>query len=659
MIINHNVSALNTYRQMGINNNAGSKAMEKLSSGLRINKAGDDAAGLAISEKMRAQVRGLDQASRNSQDGISMIQTAEGALQETHNILQRMRELANQAANDTNVEVDRNEIQKEMNQLSSEINRIGNTTEFNTQKLLNGSGEELKANTATITRGGSVGDTGAFAQVVGSTAEVKGVYELTVGATPLVAGSTVQIGDQTFTAVAGEADASKGQFSIDTDANAQAASLAAAINANETLSSRFENATVATNVITLTEKAGQATGVALTSSVAGTGTVATAPTTASVKEVQGKYTFNLDKAFQVAGQQLTIGGKALTAVADNANAASGQFNINSDREAQAKEIVAAINADTSAGLGARFEATANGTTITLVERAGKATGTDLAAGGVVDGAATAAAGKYNTDFGSLVSDGGKFSIDGVDIKVTNDPKDSGIANGTSILAASTKAEQASRLANAINANSALNQKYTASTTGEKLTLTQKSGKESVEGPEVSANTSHKDKFQATFQVGANSNQSMTIEIGDMRSQALNITGDKAGETVTAKNGSVASFVQGNANVSDGTTNDNVEYALDVSSHEKATAAVSVINDAIESISAQRSNLGAFQNRLEHTISNLNNSSENLTAAESRIRDVDMAKEVMEMTRANILGQASQAMLAQANQKPQSVLQLLG
>ncbi|GAE95058.1 flagellin protein FlaA [Gracilibacillus boraciitolerans JCM 21714] len=138
MIINHNIPALNTYRQLGINQNAMQGSMEKLSSGLRINKAGDDAAGLAISEKMRAQIKGLDQASRNASDGISMIQTAEGGLSETHSILQRMRELATQAANDTNVAVDRNEIQKEMNALTSEINRIGNTTEFNTQKLLDG-----------------------------------------------------------------------------------------------------------------------------------------------------------------------------------------------------------------------------------------------------------------------------------------------------------------------------------------------------------------------------------------------------------------------------------------------------------------------------------------------------------------------------------------
>ena len=138
MRINHNIAALNTHRQLGACNNAQSKSMEKLSSGLRINKAGDDAAGLAISEKMRAQIRGLDQASVNAQDGISMIQTAEGALNETHDILQRMRELATQSSNDTNVDDDRKEIQKEVNQLTSEINRIGNTTEFNTQKLLNG-----------------------------------------------------------------------------------------------------------------------------------------------------------------------------------------------------------------------------------------------------------------------------------------------------------------------------------------------------------------------------------------------------------------------------------------------------------------------------------------------------------------------------------------
>ncbi|MBS4178282.1 flagellin [Lederbergia citrea] len=138
MIINHNIAALNTHRQLGAASGAQAKSMEKLASGLRINRAGDDAAGLAISEKMRAQVKGLDTASRNAQDAISLIQTAEGALNETHSILQRMRELAVQSSNDTNTASDRSEIQKEMDQLKSEVTRISTDTEFNTKKLLNG-----------------------------------------------------------------------------------------------------------------------------------------------------------------------------------------------------------------------------------------------------------------------------------------------------------------------------------------------------------------------------------------------------------------------------------------------------------------------------------------------------------------------------------------
>ena len=138
MIINHNLNAMNAHRNMGINNKSAAKSMEKLSSGLRINRAGDDAAGLSISEKMRAQIRGLDQASRNSQDGISMIQTAEGALTEVHSIIQRMRELAVQASNDTNVTVDRTAIGDELAQLGAELGRIKDNTEFNEQKILDG-----------------------------------------------------------------------------------------------------------------------------------------------------------------------------------------------------------------------------------------------------------------------------------------------------------------------------------------------------------------------------------------------------------------------------------------------------------------------------------------------------------------------------------------
>ena len=144
MIINHNIAALNTHRQMGSAQSAQMDSMEKLSSGMRINSAKDDAAGLTISEKMRGQIRGLEQGSRNAQDGISLIQTAEGALSETQDILQRMRDLAVQSANDTNTDVDRGEIQKEFNQLAKETTRIAKATEFNTHKLLDGSDADGK-----------------------------------------------------------------------------------------------------------------------------------------------------------------------------------------------------------------------------------------------------------------------------------------------------------------------------------------------------------------------------------------------------------------------------------------------------------------------------------------------------------------------------------
>ncbi|WP_195264793.1 MULTISPECIES: flagellin [unclassified Clostridium] len=175
MIINHNMNALNAHRNMGMNTSAAGKSMEKLSSGLRINRAGDDAAGLAISEKMRGQIRGLDQASRNSQDGISLIQTAEGALNETHNILQRMRELSVQGANDTNVTVDRAAIKTELDQLSSEITRIAKQTQFNKQDILAG------AATVNIQVGANSGQTIAISlktmdaaalKVVGGTLDV-------------------------------------------------------------------------------------------------------------------------------------------------------------------------------------------------------------------------------------------------------------------------------------------------------------------------------------------------------------------------------------------------------------------------------------------------------------------------------------------------------
>ncbi|CDX03139.1 Flagellin [Desulfitobacterium hafniense] len=393
MIINHNMSALNTYRQLTVNNSNNSKSLEKLSSGLRINRAGDDAAGLAISEKMRGQIRGLDQASRNAQDSISLIQTAEGALNETHSILQRMRELAVQASNDTNSTTDRSEIQKEINQLTDEIDRIANTTEFNTQKLLDGSKEGLR-------------------------------------------------------------DAIKG--SVTTQLNTQA-------------SVTISNASTAA-------EAG--------SNITQTGTI------------------------------------VITRVKDSTAIAATDFTVGDP----------------------------NGLNVSAAD---------------ITGAALSA----------LAAAGGTFAIggDGLDaLKV-----------GESITISFIK--------------------YEAAVTDAATSL--------------------------SMQIGANSGQNILIGINDMKAESLGVrssTGD----------------------------------ALKVSSYENATAAVTSINNAIELVSAERSKLGAVQNRLEHTINNLGTSSENLTAAESRIRDVDMAKEMMNFQKNNILSQAAQAMLAQANQQPQGVLQLL-
>lgn len=187
MIINHNISALNTYRQLTLNNTSQQKSLEKLSSGLRVNRAGDDAAGLAISEKMRGQIRGLDQATRNSQDAISLIQTAEGALNETHSILQRMRELAVQAANDTNTGDDRAEIGKEITQLKSEIDRIASQTEFNTKKLLDGTASGL-----VFQIGANSGQTITLSIATMGAADL-GVDAVTIDATTSAADATAMI----------------------------------------------------------------------------------------------------------------------------------------------------------------------------------------------------------------------------------------------------------------------------------------------------------------------------------------------------------------------------------------------------------------------------------------------------------------------------------
>ena len=422
MRINHNISALNTYNRMGVNQSAAAKNMEKLSSGLRINRAGDDAAGLAISEKMRAQIRGLDMATKNANDSISLIQTAEGALNETHSILQRMRELAVQATNDTNTDADRSELQAEIDQLIAEIDRIGNATEFNTKKLLDGTAK------------------GVVAQKDG-TGLVNNNSNLTIDQADLLA----------FQTEAKDA-AINGSYTL--------IKTSESLNASGTTVSEF----------TIYNNAGEVAGT-ITTSGGGAGS-------------GGGIAIDADTLTFSTGSNIFISGS----------------------------LAAGSAKDVSIGI-TNIQATA-------------------ASGGLKVGESI-----------------------------------------TFVFGAKQDAEA--------DVNAAI--------------LTQ---------------------------IGANGGQTSFISMSDMRSKALDID------------------------------------EINVTDKWKASAAIERVNAALTKVSSQRSSLGAVQNRLEHTINNLTTASENLSSAESRIRDVDMAKEMMELTKNNILSQASQAMLAQANQVPQGVLQLL-
>lgn len=455
MIINHNMSALNAHRNMNINNTAAGKSMEKLSSGLRINRAGDDAAGLAISEKMRGQIRGLTQASRNASDGISLIQTAEGALNETHNILQRMRELAVQSANDTNVDTDREAIQSEMDALTEEINRISESTQFNNQNLLDGS----------------------FSA------------KFQIGAN----------GGQNLKVEIGGMDA-------------------ASLGLN------------------------------------------------SVATQKGKATLTESKD--------ATGGNNQVAKKD---VADGEYTV------KGTEVL-----DSKGSVVGKIERNGKTSTITFTGTAGTATN------------ATKPGEDAKIDLGENIKDGSSFTIttEGGAQKVSYDVEGTLTENGKALAAGNYEIKG-------------------------KVVL-----KDGVEVGTFNANN-------------ANNNKITMNNVKDANGNALEIEANDLGLKTALADG--AKFTINGASVS---------------TADAASGTIETVNKAIEKVSTQRANLGAVQNRLEYTISNLDNTAENLTSAESTLRDVDMAKEMMEFSKNNILNQAAQAMISQANQQPQNVLQLL-
>ena len=477
MVVQHNLQAMNANRMLNITTGSQSKSAEKLSSGYRINRAADDAAGLSISEKMRKQIRGLDQASTNAEDGVSAVQTAEGALTEVHSMLQRMNELAVQASNGTNSQTDRDAIQSEIDQLTTEIDRVAETTKFNETYLLKG---DADGNTKKI-------------YLEAHDAGLKG--------------KLTDNGDGTATFVMDEL------------------------------------------------KAGDSV------------TIAGKSYTIGATETETKKAYD-DKVKQ-AGNKLTVNGKEITIVDDY-------------KSADADDI-----------------------------------------------AADKAEGKYKLDDAKTLIVAGatvKFA-DGTNMKVMTDA--AGAADGiddndSSVISKAKAYELASKellKANQIGDTEG-NAKVTDSKNGA-ISLTNGDGTFKIK----LAQTKVAEKLNFNLHVGSDADMTnkINVNIETMDSSYLGIKG---------------------LNVSDDTG-------------VAATYAVDAIADALQKVSDQRSSLGAVQNRLEHTIANLDNVVENTTSAESRIRDVDMAEEMVEYSKNNILAQAGQSMLAQANQATQGVLSLLG
>ena len=488
MRIQHNIPALNTYRQLGINNTGAAKALEKLSSGYRINRAGDDAAGLAISEKMRAQIRGLDRASGNAQDGISLIQSAEGALQESQNILQRMRYLAVQAGNDTNTTQDRAYIQDEMNQLTKELDRIAFTTEFNKKTLLDGSLQHGAKTARTVTGFGV--------------------------STGLVASSTL----------------TPGMYNIET-------------------------------------------------------------TTVGVKS---KQTLTITMGTSVAGETVNVNMTNNIAIGSNVLLNAGNiavFTASGDIDKDTATLTNILKDIFDQSFGEFFEVTSSGNTLTIT-------------------ALKAETGTYDS-MGALA-----FTTSSVKPDNSTGTSSASLSAGTHVIG---RDAVISVNGNTATAGSKYQEYVYTSSSGDKLTFNMDDvTRSSAAVIQVIAGR------ELTLQVGANSQVDQTVRIG-------------VGATSSAALG---------------------VDSLRVHNNEAARASLASIDKALNSVSDQRAALGAVQNRLEHTILNLDTISENLQDAESRIRDVDMAKEMMNFTKFSILMQSSQAMLAQANGLPQGVLQLL-
>ena len=518
MRIQHNIAALNSYRQLGTNNNAISKNLEKLSSGYKINRAGDDAAGLAISEKMRAQITGLETAQKNANDGISLVQTAEGALTEVHSMLNRMVELATQSSNGTySDDVDRENLQAEVDSLKEEIDRISEGTNFNGINLLDGS----------------------LGSSSGATTGVKVNY-------------------------------------AGLDSNADFLKLNSATKQKLTISFTGANDAETNAATSLEIKFSDADGNLQTKTVSFTAKNADLADAANNDVI----TKALQDAF---GDDYTIAGGAGSFTVEAKNGGSSNFEIFS------------MTAKKSTGANLAKAPTATVTT----KGADAYNSIDISKLATFDGT--------NADSAIFEVNGQKFAIakDDASAKKLDSDVHFIVANANGAVGA---AGDLANLTKLIEAKTGVD---TSGSTGTTINLK----------PSTTSGTSGNG---LVLQIGdtADDYNKITVNVGAMDTASLGISG------------------------------------INISTATGADAAIKKIKDAINTVSSTRGDLGAIQNRLEHTINNLGVTTENITSAESRIRDTDMADEMMAYTKNNILVQASQAMLAQANTLPQGVLQLL-
>ena len=576
MRIQHNIMAMNAYRNYNNNTSALSKNLEKLSSGYKINRAGDDAAGLAISEKMRAQITGLNAAQKNVKDGISLVKTAEGAMQEIQDMLNRMDYLATQSANGTyDNEVDRANLQKEVDALKTEIDRIADSANFNGIKLLDGSlsATGTSASLAEVDLSKLSGDLAGANKTIDA---VKGSYE-----------------NMTAFAEAAVAEGDK-------------------ITVSYTL--KDANGKVQNVDITLTAAKDAAGDVKLLVAEDGSEYALTAKDKASAADMQNAFITELNKNSTIKENFTVAQGTAAGQIALTAKTGGTQAMqmVGFEMKTWAK----ATDATTTITNGAKVKTAAADAFESI----------DLSKGKIWQ-ATTAGKGSNDLDKCVFEINGEKFVFvenGKIDADSLAKLKEAGVEHYVEVGTASTIGNgDVKAMGEKISMETGLSvETGTVTTTNGVNTWTK--GASTTIGLK-SRSTGGSSKGGLTLQIGdtADSYNQMKVVVGDMHTKALGIAG------------------------------------LNIGDQDGAAAAIETIRNAINQVSGVRGDLGAVQNRLEHTQNNLSVMAENIQDAESTIRDTDVAEEMMSYVKNNILVQSAQAMLAQANQVPQGVLQLLG